>query len=67
MKSICPCSQVIQLDVLVYTCVAGLHSGNITTVVIDLYDTNTITMVACESWCLTEHIKKDTVRIAKAM
>ena len=67
MKSICPCSQVIQLDVLVYTCVAGLHSGNITTVVIDLYDTNTITMVACESCLMTVHFKKFAERCIKGM
>ena len=48
--------------------IVGLwHRDITTTVVIDLYDPNTITMVACESCCLTEHFKKVTVRIFKAM
>ena len=48
--------------------VAGLgHRGNTITVVIDLYDTNTITMVARESCSMTVHIKKVAERIFKGM
>ena len=48
--------------------VAGLGDReNTTTVVTDLYDTNTITMVAREHCSMTVHLKKVALRIVKGM
>ena len=48
--------------------VAGLgHRGNTTTAVIDLYDTNTITMVAREICSMAVHLKKGAERMFKVM
>ena len=48
--------------------VAGLgHRGNTTTAVIDLYDTNTITMVARESGNIFIALKKLNVRSFKIL